>query len=363
MMQLLKKYLLIFAPLIDRFIYLFRGKTSAIFSCLFSFIIVFSCIYITACRNMTIKQVKFHLNHVISYLNEVGLDIAYDNIEFNSTFFSPLISINNLQIYNISGLNDWSLTFKNVTAYSNIFGIPRIKFEFSSGGEFIFNEFSSTMRSSETFLEITSQNNKLKKLGFHSEDINIHNFAKIKKVAFLIQTLQNKNYNLSTVALPEYDSFIEINDVNFNGLLNYPLSSHLKLLYTKASIIGRLKPEEYLLTTLETWLREGGFIEIPNLIVQWAPLTLVGRGNINFSETFSPRINFNTSSKGLMSLIKDLQKNSFLDNKNVFVANILLSNKAFKLNPDDEELTISTPISYSDGKISVENLTIKDFTK
>ena len=64
-----------------------------------------------------------------------------------------------------------------------------------------------------------------------------------------------------------------------------------------------------------------------------------------------------------MSLIKDLQKNSFLDNKNVFVANILLSNKAFKLNPDDEELTISTPISYSDGKISVENLTIKDFTK
>jgi hypothetical protein len=45
------------------------------------------------------------------------------------------------------------------------------------------------------------------------------------------------------------------------------------------------------------------------------------------------------------------------------VANILLTNKAFKLNPEDEEFTISTPISYSDGKISIENLTIKDFTK
>ena len=102
---------------------------------------------------------------------------------------------------------------------------------------------------------------------------------------------------------------------------------------------------------------------MPNLIVQWQPLTLVGRGSINFSEKFSPRIYFNTSSKGILRLINDLHENGFLDSKNVFVANILLSNKAFKLNPEDEELTISTPVSYSDGKIAIENLTIKDFTK
>ena len=70
-----------------------------------------------------------------------------------------------------------------------------------------------------------------------------------------------------------------------------------------------------------------------------------------------------SSSKGILNLIRDLQENSFLDSKNVFVANILLTNKAFKLNPEDEEFTISTPISYSDGKISIENLTIKDFSK
>ena len=135
------------------------------------------------------------------------------------------------------------------------------------------------------------------------------------------------------------------------------------MFYAKTSFIGRFNPEEQFLTAMETWLKEGGFIEVPNLVIQWEPLTLVARGNVNFNEKFAPRIQLNTSSKGLLRLLSDLQKNNFLDSKNVFVANILLTNKAFKLNSEDTELTISTPISYSDGKISIENLTIKDFMK
>ena len=362
MKQLLKKYLFALATFLGKLINFSKGKSLMALACFFSFVFVFCCIYITASRNVAIKYTRFYLNKTISYLNEIGVDIAYDNIEFNSAFFSPLINIDDLQIYNISGLNKWSLKFKKVNAYSNIFGSPRIKFEFSSGGEFIFNSFSSQMASSETFLEISSKNQDLKELAFHSEDIDIRDFAKIKKLAFLLQTSEIENTN-TAVSVPEYDSFLEINDVDINGLIKYPLSSHLKRLYAKASIIGKVKPEEYLLTTMETWLKEGGFIEVPSLIVQWQPLTLVGRGNVNFNESFSPRINFNTSSKGILNLIRDLQDNSFLDSKNVFVANILLTNKAFKLNPEDEEFTISTPISYSDGKISIENLTIKDFTK
>ncbi len=362
MKQILKKYLFTLATFLGKLISFFKNKSLAVMACFFSFIFVFCCIYITASRNVAIKYTRFYLDKTISYLNEIGVDIAYDNIEFNSAFFSPLININNLQIYNISGLNDWSLKFKQVSAYSNIFGSPRIKFEFSAGGEFKFNDFSSQMSSSETFLEISSKNYQLKELAFHSENIDIRNFAKIQKIAFLLQKSEIKNSNTS-VAVSEYDNFLEINNVDINGLLNYPLSSHIKRIYTKASIIGKLVPEEYLLTTMETWLRDSGFIEIPSLIIQWHPLTLVGRGNINFNESFSPRISFNTSSKGILKLIKDLQENSFLDSKNVFVANILLSNKAFKLNSEDDEFTISTPISYSDGKISIENLTIKDFTK
>ena len=137
----------------------------------------------------------------------------------------------------------------------------------------------------------------------------------------------------------------------------------MKLIYAKANIMGRIIPEDFIMTSLESWLREGGFIDVPNLIIQWEPLTLVGRGNINFNEEFSPRINFNTSSKGMLRLIKDLQQREFLESSNFFIANILLRNKAYKINPEDEELTISTPIGYADKKITVENLVIKDFTK
>ena len=339
-----------------------RSRAAAVLACFFSFCLVFGTVYLLASRNIAIKHIRAQLEQTISWMNELGLDMAYDHIEFNSLFFSPLVTIDTLQIYNTRGLNSWSLNFNKIKGYPNIFGAPRLHFETSGSGQFIFNDFASDMSSRKTFLDITTQNHHFDSLIFHAEDINIDSFAKIKKIAYLLQSIPQHRLNNSTY-MPSFESLFEINDIDINGLLDYPLSSHLTLFYAKADIIGRITPDEYLLTSLDTWLKEGGFIDVPNLILQWKPLTLVGRGNINFSEKFSPRINFNTSSKGILRLINDLHENGFLDSKNVFVAKILLSNKAYKLNPEDEELTISTPVSYSDGKIAIENLTLKDFKK
>lgn len=371
MKKLIKKYTLLSAELLGNGFWRIKNSIPALMACIFSFLLVFGTIYLTASRTIAIKKVRANMAQSIQWLNEAGLDIAYDNIEFNALFFSPLITIDNLQIYNIDGrnnrsnidgMNSWSVTFNKIKAFSNIFGQPRIRFESSDGGLFMFNDFTSKMSSSQTFMDISSKDGKFNELVWHAEDINIHDFAKIKKIVFLLQALEHNN-NSSSVTMPSYDSYFEVNNVEINGLLNYPLSSHLKLFYAQSEIIGRITPDDSLFTAMETWLKEGGFIEIPNLIVQWEPLTLVARGNVNFNEKFEPKMHLNTSSKGILRLINDLQENSFLDSKNVFVANILLSNKAFKLNPDDKELTISTPISYSDGKISIENLTIKDFTR
>lgn len=340
-----------------------RQRLAAIFACLFSFCIVFGGIYITASRTLAIKQIRAQLNQNIAWLNEIGLDLSYDKIEFNSIFFFPLVTIDNFQIYNIKGLNSWVLRFNKINAYPNIFGARRIRFASDGGGKFIFNDFISDMTSGKTFLDITAKDNTFDSLMLHSEDINIHDFAKIEKVTYLLQKVPAANLKDNSATLPSFESFFETNNVEINGLLNYPLSSHLTLLYAKANIIGGITPDDSLLTAMETWLQGGGFIEVPSLVVQWSPLTLVGRGSINFNEKLSPRLSFNTSSKGILRLLQDLQENNFLESKNVFVANILLSNKAYKLNPEDEEMTISTPINYSDGKISIENLTIKDFNK
>ncbi len=341
----------------------FLGRSKAlILACGFSFILIFSGIYITSIRNIAIKNFRWNLSQTISKLHEIGIDIAYDNIDFNTLFFFPLAEIDNLQIYNIKGNNRVSLQLNKIKISSDLIFPSSLRFNSVKGGKFSFDKEEYILSSDKTFLEITSENKQFEELMLHAENIVLQDFANIKKIAFLVETTSHENTN-SNVTLPHYESFFELKDMKINGLVNYPLTSELKLLYMKSEIIGKFTPEQYLMTSLETWLKNGGYLEVPNLVVQWAPLTLVARGNIHFNEKFSPRIKFNTTSKGILRLIDDLRKNEFLDSKNVFVANILLSNKAEKIKPEDTEFTISTPIQYSDKKLSVENLLIKDFSK
>lgn len=328
---------------------------------IFSFCIVLGGIYITASRNLAIKHIKKNISQSISYLNEFGLDIAYDNIEFNSMMFYPLVKIENLKLYSVTTLNDWAIKFKTVKAYPNLLGTKRIRFTSTEGGTFTFNEFSSDMTSDETFLDIITKGSNFDELMLHAEDINIKDFAKIEKAVFLLKS--EEITEVASFTTPSYSSLFEVNNVKINGLIDYPLSSNIKLIYAKSNIMGKLIPDDLAYTTLENWVLHGGFIDVPNVILQWEPLTLVGRGNINFNESFSPRISFNTSSKGLLTLLNDLQKREVLDSSNVFIANIMLKNKAYKINNDDKELTISTPIGYADNVLTIENLPIKEFNK
>ena len=328
---------------------------------IFSFCIVFSGIYITASRNLAIKYIKKNIAQSISYLNELGIDIAYDNIEFNSIMFYPLIKINNLKLYNTTSFNDWSINFNAIKAYPNILGTKKLRFTSTEGGIFTFNEFTSEMTSEEAFLDIIVNKNKMDELVLHTENFNIKDFAKINNITFLLKS--DKNPEIDSFTTSSYTSMFEVNDVKINGLIDYPLSSNIKLIYMKSNIMGKIQPDDFILTSLESWIQKGGFIDIPNLIIQWDPLTLVGRGNINLNEQFSPNISFNTSSKGLLTLLNDLQQQKILDTSKVFIANIMLKNKAYKINPDDEELTVSTPISYSNNILTIDNLEVKDFTK
>ena len=257
---------------------------------IFAFCIVFGVIYITVSRNLAIKHIKKNISQSISYLNELGLDISYSNIKFNAMMFYPLVKIENLKLYNVTGLNDWSIDFNTVKAFPNLIGTKKIRFTSVNGGTFTFNEFSSEMDSEETFLDITTTDSKFDELVFHAENINIKDFAKIEKIAFLLQA--NKPSDIASIISPSYTTIFEANDVKINGLIDYPLSSTLKLIYAKSNIMGNLYPDEFVLTSLEKWLLNGGYIDVPNIIIQWEPLTLVGRGNINFNADFSPRILF-----------------------------------------------------------------------
>ncbi len=359
MLGLLKKIMLYFGHLWRCFSTFCHNWKSGIISFVFSFVLVFLCLYILAHRSIVVKRIRVQLPMVISSLNELGIDLAYNEIKFNPMAFFPIVKIENPQLYSLNEDNYWSLQFNDVKGYSDIWGSPQIKFKFSPQGQLIIKDYLYDLAADKADFEIKA--GQQQKLALRFADVNIKNLASIKKATFITTSLEVPNESVK--GFPSYKSKLSIRDVKINGMVNYPLTSFIDRITAQSEIIGQFKYKDDFLTSIETWVKDGGFIDVPRLVVQWKPLTLVGRGHINIQENLQPEITFNTSSKGLLKLIKSLQDISWLTNSNVYVANILLSNKAFRLNPEDEELTITTPISYSNRRISIENLIIKDFDK
>ena len=361
MKKMCQKFILHLAYLLGKARRSLRFNRLSLWTFLFSFVLVFSCLYIIALRGIAVRRIRSELPEIISMLNELGTDIAYDKIKFNPIFFFPLMSIENPQIYSLDENDYWKLQFNKINAYADIFGNEKLHFTFSSAGELVYNNEAHHITAGKTALNLKYTPDGFNSLNFNADELKIKSLAQIKSIGFTINpTLQNLETNKG---LPSYTSILEIKDVDINGLLNYPLSSHINLITAKADLIGKISLRQGLLISLENWVESKGFIDVPQLIVQWSPLTLVGRGKISLNESLDPEISFNTSSKGMLKLLKSLQDLSWLNNSNVFVAGIILNNKAFRLDPQDKELTISTPISYSNGKISIENLVVKDFDK
>lgn len=333
------------------------NNKSLIFSFLFSFILMFGFIAATMIRNAMIHNFKSELLKLEKYLNEFQIDLAYDNIEFNNIFFYPLVEIDNLQIYNLRGRELWRINIAKVSGRPGILNAHKLNMETGGMMSFAFGQ-KTTLVSGDTTLKITAgPQGNFNSLHFRIRSADIKDFAKIREAAFDVRSLHSVRHE--ALIMPSLESHIEIRGVKLNGLLKYPLTSEIQRIYAKANVMGYIPVKDSLYLGLETWLQNGGFIDIPKLIVNWEPLVLVGRGTVNFNEQLHPRISLNTSSKALIELLNDLQKIGFLDRKGIFVANILLNSKGFKLHKDDKYLTLTTPVSYQDNKLAVENITVK----
>ena len=200
---------------------------------------------------------------------------------------------------------------------------------------------------------------KFQSVELYFNEVNIKDFAKIKKATLISRLTENKGTN--SILPMTMESHLEINNVTLNGLLNYPLTSNIRRIYMNLNLWGELSDKEGILIGAENWLKSGGFIDVSSVMISWDPLLLVGRGDVQFNEKFEPKISLHTSSKALLNFLNDLQEKKYLERKGVFVANILLGAKAFKAKNDDEYLTLTTPITYRDNKLAVENITVKNF--
>lgn len=334
-----------------------HGNLAGILAFLFSFTLVLTFIDITLSRNAAIRTLKNRLAIITKDLNNAGLDIAYDQISFNNIFIYPLVEIKNLQLYNLRDRHLWKLKLNNIEGRPGLFNARKLKINFNNG-DFSLDETRHALNINNTDITLElKENGEFKEIEAYLTNTQIKDFAKIENIIFAARSLNNTVS--ARVLAPTLESHLDIKDVALNGLLNYPLTSKINRIYGKFNLMGNLNNGETLQLAAENWLQQGGFIEIPSLTISWDPLLLVGRGEISFDENFAPKFQIQTTSKAMLELLNDLQEKNFLNRKGVFVANVLLNAKAFKLHEEDKHLTITTPITYRDNKLAIENITVK----
>lgn len=313
-------------------------------------------INLTMSRTYALKQLKAAIVNLEEYLNEFNLGMAYDDYSTSSVYTQPLIRFTNFELYSPG---KWSLKLPELRIRNSVWNAGRFYI-------ILGDEQTLSLGKDENII-ITSENADLQVAANTSgnlelllaaiKNINVKNYFKIQELNLAGRRVGT--HNNGGLAMSVFENHFEAKNITLNGLLDYPLTSGISRIYAKTNFVGSLNPEGSFTAAMENWLHQGGYIGIPNLVVNWNPLLLVGRGEINFNEKLEPSLHLMTSSKGLTKLMDDLQDRDFLERKGVFVAKILLANKSFKLSEEDRYSSVITPLDFSNGKISVENITVR----
>ncbi len=107
---------------------------------LLSFMLMLTFIDITLRRNAAIRAIKAELSTAITKLNVIGLDIAYDKIEFDNVFIYPLMVIKNLRLYNLKGQSLWEIKINQLSARPKFLANGKIKIFSEDGAEFKYDD-------------------------------------------------------------------------------------------------------------------------------------------------------------------------------------------------------------------------------
>lgn len=322
-----------------------------------SFALVFGIFYGFFNRYQTARFFQKETLSSINRLNDLYLDIAYDKVKISYIPGTPLAEFENLSLYSMTDKISLNIPQAKITPSL----LHPSQYIVSLGKEQTLTWKDKKYQIQNNGIEIELQiNGNIKTILTNIQQIEVKNILKIQEIKIASRSLNSQKEDAAYT--PSHETYLEMDKLDFDGLLNYPLTSRLDHLYLKARLIGKINKKGNLLSDIRDWLGKDGYIDISSLTLNWKPLLLVGRGSLLFNENLSPRLHLSTSSKGMLSVIDDLQKKNFIESKGAFVTKIILKSKAFKLKSEDTELAVITPIDYRDGRFAIENLTVKTLT-
>lgn len=309
-------------------------------------------------RAFVLNSIKGEINKAIASLNEAGYDAAYEHIGFSTFPFLPMVRIENFKIYSLRPGNYYEWSTPELTLDAGIFAPDHLSLSFDRYHEFRKNDKKYPAEFPVLDIDFHfDDKNGVTNITAEGIGLNIQGLFSVGGLKFAAQRMSPLQIN---ELAPFFENHLDAQDIVIAEDIDIPLLKHIERLYLNANIIGVMNSSATYGESINNWLRLGGIIDIKKIIINWHPLVLVGRGDLYFNEQKEPVLHLNTSSKALLETMDKLQ-DVFLDRKGVFVAKILLNNKAFKLSKDDKYDTVTTPINVNSNQILIENIPVKTF--
>lgn len=309
-------------------------------------------------RGLAIHQLKKEIAKLENSLTEAGFDLAYDDLRFTSLSPFAIMTVKNLRFFSQDGSNyyEWKIPALKINA--GLFSAGKISAEFSRQQFFQKGLDVYEADFPEIKLYLSAGKDGLKSVAMEGKTLTVRNLFSIEKLSLSSQRSASRPAN---DLAPFFENRLNIQNVSLDKNIDFPLKNTISRIYLNASIIGPMNSHGTYGESIDEWLHLGGMVDIRRLIVNWAPLLMVGRGDLYFNENLEPNIHLTTSSKALIYMMDELEKNKILDRKGTFVAKILLNNKSFKISPNDQYYTVTAPININNEEILIENIPVKKF--
>lgn len=306
-------------------------------------------------RRAVINHFKHEMSYAIKSLNQFGWDIAYDNISFSTIYPSKLITLENIKLY--SHTQNRAFVIEKLYLTNSFFTPEQLQISSEGAVKLVFDGIVHNIDFRYNDIAIDLKNGEApNNLTFRIQNISISDWAKISEINLAARLIAPQRISEQA---PFIKAHLDIRNIKLNGLLDYPLGQTIGRIYAGAEVIGQIKAQADFRQSVHEWFSHGGYVAIKDFNLNWAPLLMVGKGELSFNEKFQPVLQLNTSSKALLELIDDLEKKNWFDPKGIFVTKILLNNKAYKAGETDRYLTITTPIGIQDDALLIEKIVVK----
>ncbi len=310
-------------------------------------------------RNQAIALIKEQILKIEESLMAAGYDIAYDHLSFSHISPWQIMRIQNLRLYSLDAGNYKEWQCDEFSVSSNFFSSDKIRFHFSSRQALQLGKHSWKMDAPQVSAEMTTdENGNFKDFIYEAENLTIQKLLGIENIKFAARRNLQKEI---TGTNPFIETFLNAKNILIADYTGWPMNKEIGHIYVNANIMGAIESQPILNDALYSWIENNGYIDIAKMIINWKPLVMVAKGELYFDEHLSPDLSLNTSSLALTEILDKFNQYSWLEDKGVFVAKILLNNKSFKKNQTDSYYTVTTPVRINNKQILIENIPVKKF--